>query len=445
MIPAEFRHPKSIRVLMKQILGILGLLLFVIVGTALMNDNFLSAYNIQNTVNWTALFGIISIGVAFVIITGGIDLSIGSVIGLTGVLLTMFLSVSYEPLEEEFTVDRVIPNQQTLLLYGETAALKPGDKLAIEISKEPRNVRELRITSIDRPDENPNGSLGRIKVEQPVGWVRPHLKVTVLSKTHMNRLLAVMLVMLISAAMGLIHGLLITKVKLQPFVVTLCGLLIYRGVARWLTGDETQGFGGDHESLRSLATGKMAIPFVEGFKLPYPFLIMIGLAIVASIFLNRTIYGRYMQALGRNEQAARYSGINTDRMVILAYVICSLTAGLGGVLFALDINSVAPSVQGNFYELYAIAAAVLGGCSLRGGEGSILGVVIGAAVMRVLYNSINLLGIPTQLEFAIIGIVLLCGVIVDEAVKMLATKRRAMRQARTIADSMKQFTKKELE
>ena len=105
-------------------------------------------------------------------------------------------------------------------------------------------------------------------------------------------------------------------------------------------------------------------------------------------------------------------------------MICSGLAGLGGVLFALDVNSIQPAMHGNFYELYAIAAAVLGGCSLRGGEGSILGVVIGAAVMRVLYNSINLLGIPTQLEFAIIGLVILLGVVADELIRRAVARRR---------------------
>ena len=130
-----------------------------------------------------------------------------------------------------------------------------------------------------------------------------------------------------------------------------------------------------------------------------------------------------MMALGHSEEAARFSGINTDRMVILAYVIGAMTAGLGGLLFALDVNSVQPAVHGNFYELYAIAAAVLGGCSLRGGEGSILGVVIGAAVLRLLYNAINILGIPTQLEFAIIGAVILLGVMADEFVRRITVAR----------------------
>lgn len=325
---------------MKKILGILILLIVVCVVTAVSNENFLSAYNIQNVTRLTSLFGIISIGVAFVIISGGIDLSIGSVICLIGSLLPFLLAKG---------------------------------------------------------------------ISAPVAFL---------------------IVGVISVCIGLAHGLLITKLKLQPFIVTLCGLLIYRGIARGITEDQTQGFGSTHAGLRYLATGKIDIPFLEGFKLPVPFLIMLGLAVIAAFFLNKTIFGRYLKAIGNNEAAARYSGIKTDKVVIMAYVICSFLAGIGGILFALDINSVQPEGIGNFYELYAIAAAVLGGCSIRGGEGTILGVVIGAALMRVLRNSITMLGIPSQLEFAIIGAVILVGVISDELVKRYAQKRRATLQAR---------------
>ena len=320
---------------MKKILGILGLLIAVLIFTAAIEPRFLTAYNLQNTIRWTSLFGIISIGAAFVIITGGIDLSVGSLIGLVGVLLPMMLI--------------------------------------------------------------------------NLGWSVP---------------LSLLAVLLVSLAIGVLHGLLITKVGLQPFVVTLCGLLFYRGFARWLSGDQTQGFGNQFDGLRQLAIGRIQI--TEAFGIPMPFIVLVVLALMAGFFLNYTIWGRYLLALGRNEEAARYSGINTQRMIIIAYVIGSVTAGIGGILFALDVNSVQPAVHGNFYELYAIAAAVLGGCSLRGGEGTILGVVIGAAVMRVLYNAINILGIPTQLEFAIIGAVILLGVMTDELVKRVAANRRGM-------------------
>lgn len=328
---------------MKKILGIAVLFVVICIMTAIFSPYFLTTDNLENVIRRSSLFGIISIGVAFVIITGGIDLSIGSVIGLVGCLLPLLL------------------------------------------------VKH--------------------------GWPVYLALITVLS---------------ISLGIGLLHGLLITRLKLQPFVVTLCGLLFYRGLARWITNDQTQGFGRGFTGLRRLATDRIPLPFIEDFALPVPMLVLLALAIAAGLFLNYTIWGRYMLALGRNEEATRYSGINTDRMVILAYVICGGTAGIGGVLFALDINSVQPSGHGNFYELYAIAAAVLGGCSLRGGEGSILGVVIGAAVMRVLYNAINLLGIPTQLEFAIIGMVLLAGVMADEIVKRIVARRRTLHETRQL-------------
>jgi ribose transport system permease protein len=148
-------------------------------------------------------------------------------------------------------------------------------------------------------------------------------------------------------------------------------------------------------------------------------------AIVAAVFLNRTIFGRYLLALGRNPQAATYSGIPTERMTVLAYVVSSGLAGLGGVLFVLDVNSAQPVDFGNFYELYAIAAAVLGGCSLRGGEGSIAGVLVGATLMQVLRNMITLVTTRNNVEFAIIGAVILVGVIADEIARRIAARHRA--------------------
>ncbi len=207
-------------------------------------------------------------------------------------------------------------------------------------------------------------------------------------------------VLAIAAMLGTIHGLLITRVRLQPFVVTLCGLLIYRGLSRWLVNDQPVGFGNEYaQSLSPLGSGKWILYQWEAggqtqtFGIPYPFFIMIGIAILAAIFLNLTVWGRYLLALGRNEEATRFSGINTARTTVIAYIICTTAGALGGMLFALDSNSVSPSSFGNFFELYAIAAAVLGGCSLRGGEGTILGVIIGTAVMQILNNLILLMKI----------------------------------------------------
>ena len=243
---------------------------------------------------------------------------------------------------------------------------------------------------------------------------------------------AIVLVLLAAAGLGSVHGWLVTRVKLQPFVVTLCGLLIYRGISRWLTGDNPAGFGELQEILGPVASGRIGILYRGKemlFGIPVPFFLLTAIGIVAAVFLSRTIWGRYLLALGRNEEAARFSGINTGRVTLMAYIICTVLAALGGMLFALDSTSVSPSSFGNSYELYAIAAAVLGGCSLRGGEGSILGVVIGTAVMQVLYNLITLVGIPQTLEYTIIGAVILVGVLGDELVRRAAARRQLRQNA----------------
>ena len=233
----------------------------------------------------------------------------------------------------------------------------------------------------------------------------------------------------VSVAIGCAHGLLITRLRIQPFVVTLCGLLIYRGVTRGFTRDQTMGFGNDFKELRWLATSRIPVPGIEGFGIPFPCIILLVVAVAAAIFLNQTIYGRYLLALGRNEDAARYSGIRTERMIVLAYVICALLSGLGGMLFVLDVNSAQPADFGNFYELYAIAAAVLGGCSLRGGQGTITGVILGTALMQVLRTMITLVdALPKNIEYAIIGAVILGGVVADELVKRFVARRKAARQ-----------------
>jgi ribose transport system permease protein len=320
---------------MKKLLGILSLFLLVFVITAIQNPKFINPYSMETLQVKIGLFGILGIGAALVIMTGGIDLSIGSVVGLTGTLVTYLL--------------------------------------------------------------------------QEKGYSPPA---------------AIFLAVAICSLLGLGHGLLITKLRLQPFVVTLCGLLIYRGVARWIAGTRSLGFGEHLEGLTKIVSTEIPFPipiFGQNYSIPSSFLILLAFTAVFSLFLHGTIYGRYLQAIGRNEQAARYSGIRTDRMKILAYVLCSTLASVGGVLLAIDASF------GNFYELYAIAAAVLGGFTLTGGEGLVVGVVLGTAVLRLLFKATNFLGISDDLEFALVGIVLLVGAVVDEVAKRVVTKIRRQR------------------
>lgn len=492
----------------KKIFGIFGLLVVIVLFTAIMaGESFLKPANIENTIRWTALFGIIAVGVSFVIMTGGIDLSIGSVICLIGCLLAMSLSVEYQPedlvqvtsvdgstrtfecekqppqyeagqkvsyLEKVYTVDSVDTDQSKITVVEAVensessgglfrahrieSIGEQGDRL-IWRGTQKRYLRSITVagdgsrfrrddkinllyeiglpkkfTISHSTQENGNTKVFFFvrdgeKVSNPAAGIVPVVAYKSERKQFMPTAVAIPLVLLVSIGIGLVHGLLITKVKLQPFVVTLCGLLIYRGISRYITGDQEQGFGTEYPGIKLFAKGDF-FQLLTGrefaFDIPMPFVYLTIIAVVAAIFLNKMIYGRYILALGRNQEAALYSGINTDRMIIVSYMICSFCAGIAAILFALDINTIQPSGHGEFYELYAIAAAVLGGCSLRGGEGTILGVIIAAAVMRVLNNAINLIdGIDTSLEFAIIGTVILLGVITDELVRKLAARRKS--------------------
>jgi len=305
--------------MLKKDLGLLILILVVGTVTAILNPRFLSPINIGNTANLIGLFGLFSIGEGFVIITGGIELSVGSVFAILGVIFIDLL-VTYN-----------------------------------------------------------------------VNWA-----------------VAALLMVFAGILIGAAHGFLIARLRLQPFVVTLCGLLIYRGVARWYTDDGTAGFqfGQSFPTLEWLAAGR-------SFGIPHSFVTFILVAIVMGVVLHRSVFGRYLFAVGKNEEAARYSGIRTERVIVAAYVICGGLAGLAAVFFAMYTRSISPASHGNFYELYGIAAAVLGGCSLRGGEGSVLGIVLGSVLLQILQNLVNLLGIPSSLNFAVMGTVILIGVLAD--------------------------------
>jgi ribose transport system permease protein len=308
------------------------LILILVVGTvvALINPRFLSPINLSNTANLIGLFGIFAVAQAFVIIAGGIELSVGSIIALLGVVFI--------------------------------------DLVALET----------------------------------LPWG-----------------VAALLVIVLGCVIGLVHGLLVARMNLQPFVVTLCGLLIYRGVARYYTDDATAGFpfGASFPVLEWLTTGRF-------YGIPHSLIAFAIVTAIMGIVLHRSVLGRYFFAVGKNEEAARYSGINTSAVVIASYVLCCGLTAIAAIFIAMYTRSISPSSHGNFYELYAIAAAVLGGCSLRGGEGSIIGVVLGTVLLQVLQNLVNLLGIPSSLNFAVMGSVILIGVLADQQISRSRRKAR---------------------
>jgi ribose transport system permease protein len=229
-------------------------------------------------------------------------------------------------------------------------------------------------------------------------------------------------VLLFGVGVGLANGLLITRLKLQPFLVTLCGMFIYRGVAR-LVGSVVNpaqaieahpDFENSLNALTYILVGKN-----EKGALVFPamFVLLLFLAGVIGFFLHRTAYGRYWYAIGYNELAARYAGVNVNRQRTAVYVICSALASLGGILLFLDSSTVQADSAGAGLELYAILGAVLGGCSLRGGEGTAIGIVLGAMVLPVLETLVSFKGLRNNVIPAVIGVTLLIGTIVDELIR----------------------------
>jgi ribose transport system permease protein len=288
--------------------------------------------NLIDVANIQGRYGIIALGAALVIITGGIDLSIGSVVGFSAVLFGV------------------------LMMNG----------------------------------------------------VHPYL--------------AAPLVVVCGAIVGLGNGLLITGLKLQPFLVTLCGMFVYRGAARLLAGTVSRSqvseaqpsFAEPIKAIRYVLVGKDAL---GELIFPAQFVLLLILAVVVGFFLHHTAFGRYWYAIGHNELAAKYAGVNVNRQRTAVYVIASALAALAGVLLFLDMPNIQSDSSGLYLELYAILGAVLGGCSLRGGEGTAAGMVLGAMVLPVLENLVSLRGLKSDVIPAVIGLTLLVGTIADEVLR----------------------------
>lgn len=343
---------------MRREFGMSMALLFMCLGLFWSNPDFLGHSNAINTLRQISMLGIFAIGIAFVIVSGGIDLSIGSMIGLTGVL----------------------------------------------------------IAKISSPAQ---GGMGYSL------WV------------------GIPIALGVAMTLGLIQGLLITRLKLQPFIVTLGGMLLFRGMSQTIAEGGTLSLGGS--PLLDLANGGL-IKVGDEPLLPYPLLMFLGVIGVATYVLHFTVFGRYIYAIGGNRDAAEYSGIDVRRVETVTYVVSAGLAGVAGVCYAAYIGQMSQQV-GIAYELYAIAAAVLGGVSLRGGEGTVLGVIIGSAIMRVIDNGINMFQLQYVDEeqipriwrldpnwtFVIIGAVILVAVILDQVVHLVQAKQRIRRMGAVAA------------
>lgn len=213
------------------------------------------------------------------------------------------------------------------------------------------------------------------------------------------------------AAMGAVSGFSIAKLKIPPFIATLGMMQIARGLALVFSGAKPIYFN-DTPSYQYISPESSITHLIPGLEVPNGVFVMFGVAIIASIVLNRTIFGRYVFALGSNEEAARLSGMNVDFWKIVTYSVSGMICGVAGLLVSSRLNSAQPAL-GLGYELDAIAAVVIGGTSLSGGRGTILGTIIGAFIMSVLTNGLRVMGVQEEWKIVVTGVIIIIAVYVD--------------------------------
>lgn len=301
---------KSFLMKYKSLVGLIVLCLIV----SIIAPRFLTLGNITNVLTQVSVNAIIALGMTFVILTGGIDLSVGSTVAITGAVAAYMV------------------------------------------------------------------------------------------KGNVNVLVAVILAIIIGAAIGYLNGFIVARGKIQAFIATLATMTIFRGVTYVFTnGNPISGLG---NSFMVIGNKKLA-------GLPLPVIFMILVFIIAAYVITQTRFGRYVYAIGGNEDSARLSGISTSKIKNLVYMISGITAAISGIIVTSRIGSASPN-SGTGFELDAIAAVVLGGTSLAGGEGQILGTIIGAVIIGVLNNALNLLNVSPFYQSIVKGAVILLAVLVDK-------------------------------
>jgi ribose transport system permease protein len=221
------------------------------------------------------------------------------------------------------------------------------------------------------------------------------------------------------AACGFISGSLVAKMKIPPFIATLGMMLILKGLSLVISGTKPIYFN-DTPSFPEISTGSLIGQIVPAVPVPNGVLILFVLALVIGYVLNRTVLGRYCFALGSNEEAVRLSGVNTDAWKIAIYALAGGICGIAGLIIASRLNSAQPAL-GLGYELDAIAAVVIGGTSLAGGRGSILGTMIGALIMAVLLNGLRIMSVAQEWQTVVTGLIIIAAVYAD----MLRRRRAA--------------------
>lgn len=306
----------NIKELLVKYKSLLGLVLLIAV-VSILNPSFLSPKNVMNILRQTSVNAVIAAGMTFVILTGGIDLSVGSILGISGAVCA------------------------SLLVSGQ------------------------------------------------------------------GLIIAVIAALAVGAVVGFLNGFIISKGKLQPFIATLATMTLLKGLTLVYTNGNPITLGSNELAM---SFGKIGGGMI--FGIPTPAIIMILVFIICYYILHNTRMGRYTYALGSNEEATKLSGLNTDKIKIWVYTISGILASVAGIIITSRLYSAQPTA-GSGYELDAIAAVVLGGTSLNGGKGKITGTIIGALIIGVLSNALNILDVSSYYQTMVKGAVILLAVLLD--------------------------------
>jgi ribose transport system permease protein len=293
--------------------GVLFSLLLVVVLFSLLNRNFLQHRNIINILQQASINAIVGFGMTIVIITGGIDLSVGSIVALTSIA-----------------------------------------------------IAKLMVSGVSIP-------------------------------------LALLAGIVLGGVCGALNGVLISKVKLQPFLVTLGTMSLYCGFALIYSNGIP---------IINLPSGFLTAMNRFNRSIPLPIIIMFFVTIVLTFALKKTLFGAYVFAIGGNEEATRLSGVNVDKYKIITYAVSGITCAIAGIIFLGRLAAAEP-MAGNGYELDAIGASAIGGASLAGGKGSIFGTIIGALILSALRNGLTLMNVQAFYQYVAIGVIIIIAVTID--------------------------------
>ena len=371
---------------------VVALVLLCIAG-GLLNPDFATVENMMNVLTRTAFIGIIAVGMTFVIVSGGIDLSVGSMAALIAGAMIMLMNAAAGAAQPIGPVATVLLGCALALLMG--GVLGGAHGLLVTRGRIEPFIATLGTLGIFRATLTYLSDGGALTLDSTVS--------DVYSPVYYQSVLGVPIPVLVFllVAVGGAHGVLVTRGRIEPFIATLGTLGIFRATLTYLSD------GGALTLDSAVSDVYSPVYYQSVLGVPVPVLVFLLVAAGGAVILNRTAFGQHVQAIGSNEQVANYAAIRVDKIKVLTYLLLGVCVAIATILYVPRLGSATPTT-GILWELEAIAAVVVGGTSLKGGSGRIMGTVIGAILLSVIGNIVNLTSIiSVHLNAAVQGVVII--------------------------------------